>query len=289
MMRKICVLAGWVLSALVLEGGPVARAQVDTLWLLSGQVTFGAGSLAALRLTTTPEWTGYNESLVVAGDAPTSWVVVNADTVAHVMVLDVAGWENVWVDALGEAAMTLPALGNATHRLRSGTPRGDALGAETMVQSGWNDHPHFVWNLNEWQPSRTWDMAINGNVNEAAPYVPRQFTINDRTYPLTLEDSTSYVTMAVGDTSYISVVNHGRMDQVLHFHGYHVRMLQSSQHANRVGWDKDTVPVKRGECVVVELVPTQPGEYPVHAHNLVAVTNAGFYPGGMITFLNVQP
>jgi len=56
-----------------------------------------------------------------------------------------------------------------------------------------------------------------------------------------------------------------------------------------VGWSKDTVPVKRGECVVVKLNPNQSGEYPVHAHNLVAVTNAGFYPGGMITFLSVAP
>jgi hypothetical protein len=47
--------------------------------------------------------------------------------------------------------------------------------------------------------------------------------------------------------------------------------------------------VKKGEGMTVQLVANQAGIYPVHDHNLIAVTNAGFYPGGMITQIIVDP
>jgi len=35
------------------------------------------------------------------------------------------------------------------------------------------------------------------------------------------------------------------------------------------------------ELVIVEIVPHQVGEYPVHDHNLVAVSGGNIYPNGM--------
>ena len=52
-------------------------------------------------------------------------------------------------------------------------------------------------------------------------------------------------------------------------------------------WSKDTVPIKAGETMVLELTANLAGIYPVHDHNLIAVTNAGFYPGGMLTQIHV--
>jgi hypothetical protein len=49
------------------------------------------------------------------------------------------------------------------------------------------------------------------------------------------------------------------------------------------------MPFLMGEVAVVRLDAFQPGMYPVHNHNLIAVTNAGLYPGGMITHLNIAP
>jgi hypothetical protein len=66
-------------------------------------------------------------------------------------------------------------------------------------------------------------------------------------------------------------------------------MISSSHHPERVGWSKDTVPIRMGEVLTVQLVANQVGMYPVHNHNLIAVTNAGFYPGGMITQIHVAP
>jgi hypothetical protein len=36
-------------------------------------------------------------------------------------------------------------------------------------------------------------------------------------------------------------------------------------------------------------VPDKPGEYPIHDHNLVAVTGGGMYHAGMISTIVVTP
>jgi hypothetical protein len=271
-------------TAALLANG--VSAQSDTLWMVPGGVGLGGDTLAALRFCGTPQFQVSNETI---DGALSSLVLVNGDSVAH-EVAWTALEGTTWSVAPGASVeLDVSGLGNATHRLWSVTERGQTLGLSTLVRSGWDDLPHYEWNLNEWDPEETWVLAEGGSLDPSAAYVPRQFTINDLNYPNTLADSSSYVQTSVGAAVYISIVNQGRMDQVLHFHGYHVDMLQSSAHGNRVGWSKDTVPVKAGERVVVRLDPNQPGEYPVHAHNLVAVTNAGFYPGGMITYLNVAP
>jgi len=279
MIRQTLCALGVLVPSLVM-------AQVDTLWIVPGGVSLGGDTLAALRFCSTEEFQPSNET--IHGDW-TSTVFVNLDSAAHSLMIDVEDWGPVTVLAGDTVAVAPGELGEATHRVWSASQRGKTLGLATLWRSGYDDHVHFEWNLNEWDPAATWTAASGEIVSEDDPYVPRQFTINDRNYPNTLLDSSSYVQTSVGVPVYISIVNQGRMDQVLHFHGYHVKVLQSSAHENRVGWTKDTVPVKQGECVVVELNPNQPGEYPVHAHNLVAVTNAGFYPGGMITYLNVAP
>ncbi|MGB1384917.1 MAG: multicopper oxidase domain-containing protein [Flavobacteriales bacterium] len=272
--------------ALGISAWSTTRAQTDTLWIVPGGVGLGGDTLAALRFCGSPAFQTQNETL---GAWPGQCVVVNTDSVDHQLHSSVPGFEPLALEAGAEAVLELDLPNHSTHRIWSATQRGDLLGLETLVRTGWQDAPHFEWNLNEWDPASTWNLAEGLEVDLTESYVPRQFTINDLNFPNTLEDSTAHVYASVGEVVYISIVNHGRMDQVLHFHGFHVDILQASQHENRVGWSKDTVPVKQGECVVVKLNPNQPGEYPVHAHNLVAVTNAGFYPGGMITFLSVAP
>ena len=262
------------------------KAQADTLWIVPGGVGLAGDTLAALRFCGEPSFQPTNETL--DGDLTTA-VVWNLDSVTHSLELS-ATLGVMWLVNPGEfVEIDLSSVEQGTYRLWVGSERGKTLGLGTMVRAGWNDLPHYEWNLNDWDPAETWTVAEGGSLDPLQEYVPRQFTINDRHFPNTLADTSAYVQTSVGEAVYISIVNQGRLDQVLHFHGYHVDVLQSSAHANRVGWSKDTVPIKAGECVVVLLDPNQPGEYPVHAHNLVAVTNAGFYPGGMITYLNVSP
>ncbi|MGB2228164.1 MAG: multicopper oxidase domain-containing protein, partial [Flavobacteriales bacterium] len=251
--------------ALGISAWSTTRAQTDTLWIVPGGVGLGGDTLAALRFCGSPAFQTQNETL---GAWPGQCVVVNTDSVDHQLHSSVPGFEPLALEAGAEAVLELDLPNHSTHRIWSATQRGDLLGLETLVRTGWQDAPHFEWNLNEWDPASTWNLAEGLEVDLTESYVPRQFTINDLNFPNTLEDSTAHVYASVGEVVYISIVNHGRMDQVLHFHGFHVDILQASQHENRVGWSKDTVPVKQGECVVVKLNPNQPGEYPVHAHNL---------------------
>lgn len=260
--------------------------QQDTLWMVPSGVALGGDTVAALRFSSSPQFQAQNETLE---NWLGSCVLVNLDSIAHQIQTTVPGTSPVTVEPGEAQTLSLSIASPSTHRMWSTSQRGNLLGLETMIRTGWSDLPHYEWNLNEWDPLATWTVASGEAVDESLPYVPRQFTINDANFPNTLQDTTAHVESQVGEPVYISVVNQGRMDQVLHFHGFHVEMMQSSAHPNRVGWSKDTVPVKAGECVVVRLDPDQPGEYPVHAHNLVAVTNAGFYPGGMITYLNIAP
>jgi hypothetical protein len=49
----------------------------------------------------------------------------------------------------------------------------------------------------------------------------------------------------------------------------------------------DTVPVGPGERVDVIIVANNPGEWPLHCHAAAHQSNAGAYPGGMMTHLIV--
>ncbi len=74
----------------------------------------------------------------------------------------------------------------------------------------------------------------------------------------------------------------------LHFHGYHLKIVFSSKTPSNVGRLKDTFPVHSMESIILELIPDQVGEYPVHDHNLVAVSGGNIYPNGMFLTLLIQ-
>jgi FtsP/CotA-like multicopper oxidase with cupredoxin domain len=138
----------------------------------------------------------------------------------------------------------------------------------------------FFWNMKDHQ------VLFNENLNQGIPvdwtqYYPNYFTINGNSNPYINEDSDARVTGSVGDTIYIYMVNTGQSLHSIHLHGYHGEIIQSSKFPSHVGRSKDTVPVYSMEVVILKIVPDQPGEYPVHDHNLVAVSGGNIYPNGM--------
>lgn len=262
----------------------------DTLFVVRGNWTQIPEAPESLRLVSTPEWTEQNT--VLQGDANEPWplVVVNLDSLQHEFTVHAAGAETVALQPTDTVTLVVPALGMGTYRYGLTDGQGIGLGAQGMVQIGLatTDLPLFHWNLCDWETAALAAWAAGEDPAEG-PYVPNYFTINERVYPNTLEDNNALVVTAIGDTSLIAIANHGRMDHVLHFHGFHVTILSSNTQPQRIGWSKDTVPIKRGEGMTVQLVAHQSGTYPVHDHNLIAVTNAGFYPGGMLTQIQVMP
>ncbi len=215
--------------------------------------------------------------------------VVNNDSLPHTFTIDgvLTTGNSVAGGATEVFTMQFPVAG--AYRYYSDVPHGSMIGANGIVLVGYAGQPRFFWNLFEVDPALSMDLASGAATTVPADQVPELFFINGAHAPNTFNDPDTYVTLQMGDTAVIAIANGGNMDHVLHFHGFHVEILAARRRGERVGWSKDTFPVQRGEAMVVRLVAHQAGIYPVHDHNLIAVTNAGYYPGGMLTQINVQP
>lgn len=143
-----------------------------------------------------------------------------------------------------------------------------------------------TWILREYQSDLHTPTSISAP--EASDFEPDFFTINGKTKQQLISDSSSIVSGKVGDTLHIVVANAGLAMHSMHFHGYHVTSIAVSN-AETLGWSKDTWPLRSGEWALLQLVPDKPGKYPVHDHNLVAVSGGGQYPNGMFTIMEIQP
>ena len=264
------------------------------LWIMRGTWNTFPDSVPALRLESDSIWTGRNAAISRPADIPSSITVHNTDSLDHLCALIADASESTLIPAGSSAIIEMPALPLGVHRLGLVDTIGDRLGAVSMVQAGLteltaDEADLFYWNLGDWNTESIWQIDAGDYTGEGESYMPNQFTINEQSYPATTEDPNGAIEVQLGDTCWIAIANHGLMDHVLHFHGFHVLIETSTHHPERIGWSKDTVPIKRGEGMTLRLIANLPGTYPVHNHNLIAVTNAGFYPGGMITHINVQP
>ncbi len=154
------------------------------------------------------------------------------------------------------------------------------LGGMIVVKNEFSDASRFFWNMKEHKKSLNEDID-NGVPVDWSTYYPEYFTINGNSNPHINDDPYARVEGNIGDTIHIYMVNTGQSLHSIHYHGYHAEILQSSKFPNHTGRSKDTFAIHRMEVIVVELVPHQPGEFPVHDHNLVAVSGGNIYPNGM--------
>ena len=167
-------------------------------------------------------------------------------------------------------------------------PNNTYLGAAGMILvEASNSYAHFYWNFKEQQDSLNFDLA-NGQAANWNAYTPNYFTVNGRSKPDVPNDPTAVVVGNVGDTIRIQMANTGRAVHSIHFHGYHCRIVYSSQDARMRDWSKDSFPLKSMESMILELVPDKPGYYPVHDHNLIAVSGGGIYPNGIFMMMHIN-
>ena len=264
----------------------------DSLFIMRGTWNQLPEAPEVLRLNASANWSEQNAVVEREQGIASNLVIVNADSTSHQWALLNGVGIGVTIDPGDAVSLELPALPMGTYRLGLIDGEGIGLGAQSMLQVGLQSDGApalFHWNLCDWETQQMASWSSGSEPDPTAAYVPNYFSINEQMYPTTLEDHNALVSVALGDTCWIAIANHGQMDHVLHFHGFHVEVLTSNLHPARIGWSKDTVPVKKGEGMTVQLVANQAGNYPVHDHNLIAVTNAGFYPGGMLTQIIVDP
>lgn len=214
------------------------------------------------------------------------FVVANNDTVPHEVLLP-DGSLPLLLQPNAAQLVQISSLPYGTYAVQSLTAQGAFLGAGAILRVGITGIS-FTWDLWEQDPSLTYDFG-NGTITTLpAVYRPTVFAINGGVDPMDMMSS-AVITGSVGDTITISIVNNGNMIHPIHFHGYHVELMQSTQQASRIGWKKDSFPVFVKEGMTLRLIPHQPGEFPVHNHNLVATLFNNGYPLGMITMLMIMP
>lgn len=222
------------------------------------------------------------------GDQLDLWVV-NFDTAVHEFAIK--GLTNVFTIPAGDSIFTSNVFSTPGAFIfydPLNFPDNAYLGLSSMIAVKDHQHPSFFWNIKEHKDSWNISITTGGSVNWNN-YYPNYFTINGNSAPNINADADARVVGSVGDTLMIYVTNTGQSIHPLHFHGYHVDVMYSSKFPSHVGRSKDSEGVYSFEGSVFRLIPNQPGEYPVHDHNLVATTGGNVYPMGMFLTMLITP
>lgn len=258
------------------------------LYINAGEIRVDQVAYPALRFNATPSF-----------DSVPFFVRVQKGDSLYLRIHNRSGYdlELVWEGAQGRGlqlpegqSLLLPwrAVGQRCYRLFAKAEWAQYLGLSTAVLSEEAGQKNFIWHLYN-ALSTDWPSVKPGFKLDRTRYRPDYFSINGQRHPYAMQDSQATVRGRVGDTLYIHVVNSGFMWHSVHFHGYHVILEASNVAHGQEGWNKDSFPMRPGQWMRLRLVPHQPGMYPVHDHNLIAVTSGGNYPGGMMAHLMIMP
>jgi FtsP/CotA-like multicopper oxidase with cupredoxin domain len=260
--------------------------QEATLYINRGSFSIGSQVVYRIAFNNSTEFHHENAVLDFVNSESIILTIVNNDSVAHAPYINRQTLPVVIEP--GESVELNIELDNiGTYLLLSDQITSNLLGGSAMLRIG-IETPRFHWDLWE-QEAETTEEIVKENQNElSSSYRPNVFTMNGLPYSFVMNESTT-ITGMVGQEIYISVCNSGNMTHTLHFHGYHVEIVQAVVRPEIVGWEKDSFPVLPKESMTLKLVPHQPGSFPVHNHNLVTLLTNNGYPGGMLTMIMIMP
>ena len=276
-------------SIFILFASSGLAVELDTIFINRGTyTTIDSNQWTFLAFNSSPAFSSQNTVIKLLESDSLQLTVVNNDSVAH--GFEVKGKGGVSSIAPGDTAYTSYSFSDENvfvyhDPLSSSNSRGLGLGG--MIHVAKANRTAFYWNIKELQSDWIEDLA-QGLPVDWTTYYPDYFLINGRSHPDITQDATARAEGSVGDTIHIAISNTGNSDHSIHFHGYHCEILKSSFDTKWVGRMKDTFPIQPLETLLLQLVPHQVGEYPVHDHNLVAVSAGGIYPNGMFLTLLIQ-
>ncbi len=263
----------------------------DTLFINKGLITtVDTNYFAYYAFNNTSVFETTNHKVEIGIGDSLYLTVINTDSLNH--GFDITNTTGYNALILPNDTVTIPTkfnqLGNYIFYDDLNYPNYRYLGLGGMITvDNFNNGNRFHWNIKDHQG--IWNDSIaNGNSVDWMQYYPDYFTINGYSNPFINEDTTARVTGLVGDTIRIYIANTGQGIHSLHFHGYHLRIVYSSKYPNHVNREKDTFPVHSMATMILELIPDKIGEYPVHDHNLVAVSGGQIYPNGMFLTLLIE-
>ncbi len=281
------VIKGLFFLFLVLWSLPLA-AFTDTVYVQTALTNMGNYDTYRTTFSKSPVFQKNNDFIYADIGENISITVINLDSVEH----DLNWYDGISIGILyaGESlTLTRNFSQLGTYGIYLSDFSGDRLGAFLPICIGLENENHSLWNFWEMEQFISADIA-NGILNEIpADYRPDIYTINAYHYPTTQVDTLGLIEGTVGDSIYISMINAGNMVHSIHFHGFHVEIVQITKENNRLHWKKDSVPFVENETATLLLVAEKPGNYPVHDHNLISVLTNNTYPGGMISMIHIAP
>ena len=133
--------------------------------------------------------------------------------------------------------------------------------------------------LDEWDRSYAQE-GVPGAPGDLAGY--DVFTLNGRSHP-----ETETLPLELGDVARVRLVNTGSLPHYMHLHGHSFLVTHRDGGRLEAPIVLDTVEVGPGQRVDILIAANNPGLWPFHCHSPPHVTNAGAYPGGMLTRIQV--
>lgn len=263
----------------------------DTLYINSGYyTTFDAVNLPTLAYNNSSVFELKNKRIFLSPGDSLYLTIFNNDSLDHGFdITNTTGYVS-FIPSGGNitVASKFDNLGVYIFYDNVNYPNYRYLGLGSMIcVDGANPTSKFFWNIKEYQSNWN-DSIVNGVAVPWNEYYPNYFTLNGASNPAINDDPDARVEGGVGDTIRIYVANTGQSVHSFHFHGYHCRIIYSSKFPAHVNRSKDTFPIYSMDSYILELIPDKVGEYPVHDHNLVAVTGGGLYPNGIFLTLLIE-
>lgn len=258
----------------------------------NGTITLAGGAtVPGVTFSESPTFVQNSDILVWTSGDDVNLKVVNFDVIDHGFVID--GYANYGTILAGDSIeqnIVLSSEGVFRYYDPIGFPYMEYIGLSGVlhVKNATDTTPYFYWDIREFQEN--WSSIVqSGGSPVLSTYDPEYFTINGNGNPNINTDPIARVTGSVGNEFRIVMVNNGLSIHSMHFHGYHLIIEDDSKSTLTLGREKDTFPLYPKHHMILSCIPDKEGEYPVHDHNLVAVTGGTEYATGMFTTMLIAP
>jgi FtsP/CotA-like multicopper oxidase with cupredoxin domain len=152
----------------------------------------------------------------------------------------------------------------------------------------WGSGPGYdierLWVISDMDKPRWNDVAGNNGTVSTGTYKPNFFMMNGLGGFDGMHDPNSVLQGAAGQTGLVRIVNAGQLDESLHFHANHFRIIDVDGARLSSPEYGDTINVKAGTTAMV-LFQLKSGIFPMHVHTAQMETANGVYLNGVATLL----
>ncbi len=263
----------------------------ESLYIIRDSISVSNGSNIPYLTFNSNSSDFYIESPLIIldeGDSLKLWIV-NEDSIDHSFEITNVTGSSALIPQNDSVLVELKFNNSGGFIYRSNVSNSDyaycGLSGTIIVKN--HNHPSFYWNLREHDSLFNTSIMTGNNVNWSN-YNPKFFTINGNSHPNINSDSLARINGNINDTIILYISNCGRSLHSIHFHGFHLEIINSSFDLEEIGRFKDTFPIRQQESLILRLIPDKLGEYPVHDHNLVALSGSNIYPNGMLLTMLIQ-